>query len=156
MLEVEFPSDMKQYVGQKVGSSDWLTVDQKRIDDFAAVSGDHNWIHIDRERAKQQMPDGKTIAHGFLTLSLLPLLINKSVSIDNVKLGLNYGLNKVRFPSPVLVDSRLRGRIRLKEMEDVAPVDGNPGYQITWEVTMECEGAGKPACVAENVHRRYG
>ena len=81
MLEVEFPSDMKQYVGQKVGSSDWLTVDQKRIDDFAAVSGDHNWIHIDRERAKQQMPDGKTIAHGMLTLSLVTYLASQIVRI---------------------------------------------------------------------------
>lgn len=155
MRNFESLQALQQCVGQEIAVSDWIVIDQARIDKFADTTEDFNWVHVDPERAASG-PFGKTIAHGFLTLSLLPLFINKSVAIGNVKLGLNYGLNKVRFPSPVPVDSRLRGRIRLKEMEDVAPIDGNPGYQITWEVTMECEGASKPACVAENVHRRYG
>lgn len=155
MRNFESLQALKQCVGEEVGVSDWITIDQARIDRFAEATGDHNWVHVDPVRAAQG-PFGKTIAHGFLTLSLLPLITNTSITIGNVKLGLNYGLNKVRFPTPVPVDSRVRGRMRLKEMEEVAPVGGNPGYQITFEVTVECEGAAKPACIAENVQRRYG
>lgn len=155
MRNFESLQALRQCVGEEVGVSDWITIDQARIDRFAEATGDHNWVHVDPERAAQG-PFGKTIAHGFLTLSLLPLITNTSITIGNVKLGLNYGLNKVRFPTPVPVDSRVRGRMRLKEMEEVAPVGGNPGYQITFEVTVECEGATKPACIAENVQRRYG
>lgn len=155
MREFESLLALKQSVGEEIAVSEWVPIDQARIDKFAEATEDFNWVHVDAERARNG-PFGKTIAHGFLTLSLLPLLINKSVTIHGVKLGLNYGLNKVRFPTPVKVNSRLRGRIRLKSVEDVAPVGGHPGYQITWEVTMECEGVDKPACIAENVHRRYG
>ena len=147
--------DLKKCVGEEVGLSDWVTIEQSRIDMFAEATGDFNWVHVDKERAAKG-PFGKTIAHGFLTLSLLPLFTNNAMSIDNVKLGLNYGLNKVRFPAPLLVGSKVRGRIVLQSMEDVAPIDGNPGYQIVFQVTMECEGRTKPACVAENVQRRYG
>lgn len=147
--------ELKTFVGQEVGLSEWITVDQSRIDKFAEATGDFNWVHVDQERAALG-PFGKTIAHGFLTLSLLPLFTNNALSIGNVKLGLNYGLNKVRFPEPLPVNSRVRGRFLLSAMEDVAPVGGNPGYQITFLVTMECEGKTKPVCVAENVQRRYG
>ncbi|MES2537125.1 MAG: MaoC family dehydratase [Pseudomonadota bacterium] len=146
---------LKECVGEEVGVSDWVTMEQSRIDMFAEATGDFNWVHVDPALAAKG-PFGKTIAHGFLTLSLLPLLSKTALTIDNVKLGLNYGLNKVRFPTPLLVDSRVRGRFMLLSMEDVAPIDGNPGYQITFQVTMECEGGGKPVCVAENVQRRFG
>ncbi len=146
---------LKQHVGQEIGQSEWMVVDQARIDKFADATGDFNWVHVDPARAAAS-PFGKTIAHGFLTLSLIPLILNKVLTVENVKLSLNYGLNKVRFPSPVPVDSRVRGRVRLKEMEDVAPVGGNPGYQVVYEVTVDREGSDKPCCIAEMVLRRYG
>jgi acyl dehydratase len=145
---------MQQCVGQEIGVSDWVLVDQARIDKFAEATGDFNWAHVDPARAAKG-PFGKTIAHGFLTLSLLPMFTNGTFAIDGVKLGLNYGLNKVRFPAPVPVDSRVRGRVVLKEMEAVAPVGGNPGFQVIFEVTVECDGATKPVCIAESVQRRY-
>lgn len=146
---------LKKCVGEEVGLSEWVVIEQSRIDMFAEATGDFNWVHVDAERAAKG-PFGKTIAHGFLTLSLLPLLSHGALSVANVKLGLNYGLNKVLFPEPVLVGSRLRGRIVLLSMEDVAPIGGDPGYQIVFQVTVECEGKTKPVCVAENVQRRYG
>ena len=155
MRHFESLDALKQCVGQEVGVSEWIAVDQARINKFAEATGDFNWIHVDAERAAKG-PFGKTIAHGFLTLSLLPLLAQNALTIGNVKLAINYGLNKVRFPAPVRVDSRLRGIVKLLAMEDVPPIDGNPGHQITFGVTIECEGGGKPACVAENVQRRYG
>jgi acyl dehydratase len=155
MRNFESLQALKQCAGEEVGVSEWLTVDQDRIDKFAEATGDFNWVHVNRERAAKG-PFGRTIAHGFLTLSLLPLFTNQAITIGNVKLGLNYGLNKVRFPAPVLVGSRLRGRFKLASMEEVAPIDGNPGYQITFVVTVESEGGSKPACIAESVQRRYG
>lgn len=155
MRHFESLQALKQCVGEEVGASEWITVDQARIDRFAEATGDFQWVHVDAERAAAG-PFGKTIAHGFLTLSLLPLFVQTALTIGGVELGINYGLNKVRFASPVLVDSRLRGRIRLLGMEDVAPIDGHPGYQLTLQVIVECEGASKPACIAENVQRRYG
>lgn len=146
---------LKQCVGQEVGLSDWVVIDQLRINMFAEATGDFNWVHVDAERAASG-PFGKTIAHGFLTLSLLPLFTNNALAIDDVKLGLNYGLNKVRFPEPLLVGSRIRGRIVLQSMEDVAPIAGSPGYQIVFLVSVECEGKTKPVCVAESVQRRFG
>ena len=147
--------ELKQCVGQEVGLSDWVVIDQLRINMFAEATGDFNWVHVDLERAASG-PFGKTIAHGFLTLSLLPLFTNNTLAVDNVKLGLNYGLNKVRFPEPLLVGSRVRGRIVLQNMEDVAPIAGSPGYQIVFLVNVECEGKTKPVCVAESVQRRFG
>ncbi len=142
-------SDLVGAVGQEIALSDWVEIDQRRIDQFAEATGDHQWIHVDPARAAQG-PFGATVAHGFLTLSLLPLLSQSAFAIDDVRMGINYGLNRVRFPNPVRVGSRLRGRFKLTEYE---PIQG--GAQLTVEVTMEIEGADKPACVALSVSRRF-
>ena len=136
-------------VGSEVGVSDWITVTQEQIALFAEATGDHQWIHLDAERAAQG-PFGTTIAHGFLTLSLLPQMAASAFAVDDTRMGVNYGLNRVRFPSPVPSGSRLRGRFRLLAVE---PIEG--GAQYTIEVTMEREGGGKPVCVAESLSRRY-
>ena len=136
--------------GQEIAISDWITVTQSRIDQFADATGDHQWIHVDAERARSG-PFGTTIAHGFLTLSLLPQFFDSAIRVERVRMGLNYGLNKVRFIAPVPVDSRLRGRLRLLSC---TPID-NGGRQLTWEVTIEREGAEKPVCVAESLARLY-
>ncbi len=142
-------ADLAARVGQELGSSAWLTIDQDRINLFAQATGDHQWIHTDPQRAAAG-PFGAPIAHGFLTLSLLPLMFERSFAIDDVRMGVNYGLNRVRFVSPVRVGSRVRGRFKLLGYE---PLDG--GAQLTVEATIELEGAGKPACVAQTVSRRY-
>jgi acyl dehydratase len=142
-------AEFKGLVGQEIGTSDWLTVDQARIDRFAEATGDRQWIHVDPQRAAAG-PFRATVAHGFLTLSLLPALFETAFAIDDVRMGVNYGLNKVRFPNPVRVGSRLRGHFRLLEC---APLDG--GLQLTVQATVEIEGEAKPACVAETVSRRY-
>jgi acyl dehydratase len=142
-------ADLHALVGQEIGASDWTQIDQARIDHFAAATGDHQWIHVDPVRAAAG-PFGTTIAHGFLTLSLLPHFFESGFAIDDVKMGVNYGLNRVRFPAPVKVGSRLRGHFKLLEF---VPLDG--GAQLTVEVTVEMEGSAKPACVAESVSRRY-
>jgi acyl dehydratase len=142
--------DLQAEVGQDVGVSDWVTIEQPRIDQFAQATGDHQWIHIDPARAAAG-PFGATIAHGFLTLSLLPLMSEQAFDIADVRMGVNYGLNRVRFPNPVRVGSRLRGHFKLLGYE---ALDGG-GAQLTVEVTMEIEGADKPACVAQSVSRRF-
>jgi acyl dehydratase len=136
-------------VGESLGSSDWLSVDQKRIDQFADATGDHQWIHVDPERAKDG-PFGTTIAHGFLTLSLIPIFTPQVFRVENVKMGVNYGLNKVRFTSPVPVNSRLRASYELASVDDVAG-----GVQVASTVTVELEGSERPACVAETLVRYY-
>jgi acyl dehydratase len=141
--------DLAARVGQEIGVSDWVRVDQDRIDAFAHATGDHQWIHVDADRAAGG-PFGATVAHGFLTLALLPLLFETGFSIDDVKMGLNYGLNRVRFPAPVRVGSRLRGRFKLLEYQALPG-----GAQLVVEATIEIEGSAKPACVAETVSRRY-
>ena len=141
--------DLQAQVGHEIGLSDWVTVDQKRIDQFAEATGDHQWIHIDPERAAKG-PFGRTIAHGFLTLSLLPELFAKAFVIDDVRMGVNYGLNKVRFTAPVPSGGRVRGRFVLREYQ---PLEG--GAQLTVEAAIELEGAAKPACIAETISRRY-
>jgi acyl dehydratase len=141
--------DLAPLVGQEISLSDWIAIDQARIDQFAHATGDHQWIHVDPARATQG-PFGTTIAHGFLTLSLLPALADSALAIGDVTMGVNYGLNRVRFTAPVPVGSRLRGRFVLKAYE---PIPG--GAQLTMTVTMECEGADRPACVAESVSRRF-
>jgi acyl dehydratase len=141
--------DLQAHVGQEVGVSDWITVDQQRIDLFAQATGDHQWIHVDPERAMSG-PFGSTIAHGFLTLSLLPAMADTAFAIDDVRMGVNYGLNRVRFANPVPAGSRVRGHFKLVSYE---PLEG--GAQLTIEVSMELEGADKPACVAQSVSRRY-
>jgi acyl dehydratase len=141
--------ELKAAVGEQLGSSDWVTVDQKQVDTFAEATGDHQWIHVDVEKAKGG-PFGGTIAHGFLTLSLLPIFSWQVYKIENVKMGINYGLNKVRFTSPVPVNSRLRGSYELLEVTEV-----KDALQVITKVTVEIEGSERPACVAEWVSRVY-
>jgi acyl dehydratase len=141
--------ELKAAVGEQLGASDWVTVDQKQIDTFAEATGDHQWIHVDTEKAKSG-PFGTTIAHGYLTLSLLPVFSAQIYKIENVKMGINYGLNKVRFTSPVPVNSRLRGSFELLEVSEV-----QGGVQVVNKVTVEIEGNERPACVAEWVTRAY-
>ncbi|MFE7762406.1 MaoC family dehydratase [Streptomyces sp. NPDC057438] len=141
--------ELKAAVGEQLGHSDWLEVDQKRIDLFAEATGDHQWIHVDPEKAAAG-PFGTTIAHGYLTLSLLPLLVPQILRVENVKMGVNYGTNKVRFPSPVPVGSRLRATATLQEVTEVGG-----GVQVTAAVVVEREGGDKPVCVAESVSRYY-
>jgi acyl dehydratase len=142
-------AELQALVGQDLGSSDWLDIEQARIDQFAQATGDHQWIHTDPVRAADG-PFGTTIAHGFLTLSLLPLLFESAFAIDDVRMGVNYGLNRVRFMAPVRAGSRLRGHFRLLAYE---PLPG--GAQLVTLATMELQGEAKPACVAESVSRRY-
>ncbi|WP_371494524.1 MaoC family dehydratase [Kitasatospora sp. NBC_00374] len=149
MKAFDTPADLVAAVGTEIGHSDWLTVDQHRIDLFAEATGDHQWIHTDAERAAAG-PFGATVAHGFLTLSLLPVLSGQVYRVDNIRMAVNYGLNKVRFISPVRVGSRVRARVALTAAEETAG-----GWQITSEVTIELDGVDKPACVAEAVARLY-
>ena len=142
-------SDLQPLVGQQVAESDWITLDQHRIDLFADATGDHQWIHVDPVRAAAG-PFGATVAHGFLTLSLLPEMSHTAFEVRDTRMGVNYGLNRVRFPAPVPVGSRLRGHFKLLSYE---PIEG--GAQVTMEVTMEREGSAKPVCIAESVSRRY-
>ena len=149
MKSFEHLSELQALVGQNVGVSEWITVDQQRINLFADATGDHQWIHIDAARAAKG-PFGTTIAHGFLTLSLLPEMSASAFEVRDTRMGVNYGLGKVRFPAPVPAGSRLRGHFKLVKYE---PLEG--GAQITTEVTMEREGSDKPVCVAESLARRY-
>ena len=149
MNPVEF-KDVPGLVGQEVGVSDWHVVSQERVNQFAEATGDHQWIHVDVERAKAG-PFGGPIAHGFLTLSLLPRFYETAFEVIESRMGVNYGLNRVRFMTPVPVGGRLRGRMKLLSCEPIA----NEGVQMVWETTIELEGAPKPACVAESVVRRY-
>ncbi len=147
MLKVEKPSDLLQHVGETLGPSEWLTVTQEMIDKFADATGDHQWIHVDVERAKKEMPGGKTIAHGYLTLSLLPRLAPTLMKVEKRRRGLNYGSNRVRFTAPVPAGARIRLRQKLLKVE---PVEDN-GFRVTSEMTMEVEGNSRPAMVAETL-----
>jgi acyl dehydratase len=142
--------DLAACVGQEVAVSDWIEVTQPQVNQFAEATGDHQWIHIDVERATAG-PFGAPIAHGFLTLSLLPKFYENAFEVVESRMGVNYGLNRVRFMAPVPVGSRLRGRMKLLSAK---PIEGD-GLQMVWETTIELEGAPKPACVAESVVRRY-
>jgi acyl dehydratase len=143
------PAELKSLVGSEIGVSDWMTIEQSRIDQFAAVTGDDQWIHVDPKRAASGM-FGSTVAHGFLTLSLLPFFIRSSHKVLGARMSVNYGLNRVRFPAPVPVNSRLRAHFKLLSYEEI---DG--GVQLITEVTVEREGQSKPVCVAESVGRLY-
>ncbi|MGR3932550.1 MaoC family dehydratase [Streptomyces sp. BRA346] len=143
------PEELRAAVGEELGPSDWLEIDQKRIDLFAEATGDHQWIHVDPEKAAAG-PFGTTIAHGYLTLSLVPLFTPQLLGVEGVRMGVNYGTNKVRFPSPVPVGSRLRATGRIAEVAEV-----KDGLQLTLTITIEREGSTKPACVAETVARYY-
>lgn len=141
--------DLQALVGQPLGSSDWITVDQQRIDRFAEATEDRQWIHVDPERARAG-PFGTTVAHGFLTLSLLSHMVESAFAVAETRMGVNYGLNRVRFTAPVPAGARLRAHFTLLAWE---PIDG--GAQMVTGVTVECEGRPKPVCVAEWVTRRY-
>ncbi|WP_433548383.1 MaoC family dehydratase [Streptomyces sp. CA-294286] len=141
--------ELRGGVGEQLGYSDWLEIDQKRIDLFAEATGDHQWIHVDPEKAAAG-PFGKPIAHGYLTLSLLPVLVPQILRVEGMKMGVNYGTGKVRFPAPVPVGSRVRATAVLT---DVAEAGG--GVQVTATVTVEIEGGEKPVCVAESISRYY-
>ena len=142
--------DLSSSVGQDVAVSDWVVVTQEQINLFAQATGDHQWIHTDADKA-QSGPFGTTIAHGFLTLSLLPQFFESAFDIQGSRMGINYGLNKVRFTAPVPVGSRLRAHMHLLACEAI----DNHGMQMTWRVSVEREGSDKPVCVAESLVRRY-
>jgi acyl dehydratase len=141
---------LREKVGQHLGYSDYVEISQDRVNQFAEATGDHQWIHVDVERAKRESPYGGPIAHGYLTLSLGPLLGPQVMRVEGIKMGVNYGCNKVRFPAPVPVGSKLRMGV---ELVDLADVEG--GVQATFRHTFEVEGAEKPSCVAEAIARYY-
>ncbi|HEY4456912.1 MAG TPA: MaoC family dehydratase [Pseudonocardiaceae bacterium] len=145
MLHLENPSTLADHIGEQLGTSDWITIDQARINGFADVTEDHQWIHVDIERANAG-PFGTTIAHGYLTLSLAPVILGQVVKIDNINAGVNYGLNKVRFPAPVPVGSRVRGHVSL-----VSAKPRGESIEAVFGLTVEIEGTERPACVAEAV-----
>jgi len=150
MITLTGLDELKAHVGEEVGVSEWHEVTQQAINEFADVTGDHNWIHVDPERAAET-PFGGTIAHGYYTLSLAPMFSYALMSVEGFDFGVNYGLNRVRFPAPLPVGSRVRMRAKLASVEDVPG-----GAQITTELTFEREDADKPVCVAESLARVYG
>lgn len=150
LIEVRTPYELESRVGKLLGVSEWLEIDQARIDAFAQVSGDHNWIHVDVERSRSEMPQGKTVAHGMLTFSLLSLMAQEILSIKEKSRSVNYGSNKVRFTTMVTVGSRIRLHRKLKAYERM---DG--GVRLTYENTVEVEGQEKPALVAETLNLIY-
>jgi acyl dehydratase len=143
-------ADLPSLKGQELGTSDWYEVTQDAVNLFADATGDHQWIHVDVERAKKESPFGGPVAHGYLTLSLLVPLVSQTYEITDAKMGVNYGLNKVRFPAPVPVGSKVRARVTLKDVEEVAG-----GLQNTLAITVVGEGGDKPVCIAEWVTRAY-
>ncbi|HMG54724.1 MAG TPA: MaoC family dehydratase [Kofleriaceae bacterium] len=142
-------ADLDHRIGQELAVSPWVEVTQARIDEFARATGDFQWIHVDLERASQS-PFGGTIAHGFLTLSMLPMLTEAAFTISDRKMGINYGLNKVRFTSPVPSGSRIRGRFTLAKLDKI-----EGGVQTTWSVVIEREGGDKPVMIAESISRHF-
>ena len=150
MLEVTSPGQLRKLVGREAGLSPWMEISQQRINMFADATSDHQWIHVDAERCKRESPFGVPVAHGFLTLSLLPVMFESAVTLRNFRMVLNYGLNKVRFPAPVPVGSRLRARLVLQACDDI-----EGGTQLVWDIAVEREGEAKPVCVAEFVMRCY-
>ena len=150
MIDIETPAALAEWVGRKLGTSEWITVDQKTIDLFAEATGDHQWIHIDVERASREMPGGKTIAHGFLTLSLLPRLSPMIYRVVKRSRSINYGTNKVRFTAPVPAGSRVRLHLTVKAVE---PITG--GVRVTMTNEMEVDGNARPCLVAETMAQVY-
>ncbi len=151
MRVIDTPKDMKNHLGEDFGASEWVTIDQATIDKFAEATGDHQWIHVDVARAKTEMPGGKTIAHGFLTLSLIPRLSAAIWKIEKRSRGLNYGLNKLRFTAPVPVGARVRLRQKLLAADEVK----DQGIRLTFENTIEIEGSTQPALIAEGLSIAY-
>ncbi|HTC36713.1 MAG TPA: MaoC family dehydratase [Bryobacteraceae bacterium] len=142
--------ELRALVGREIAVTDWLGITQERIDKFAEATGDQQWIHVDRERAERESPYGGTIAHGFLTLSLLVKFLMEAVQLGDLRMAINYGLNRVRFPAAVRAGSQIRARIVLQSMRDVADAT-----EAIYAITIECEGSEKPCCVAEQVVRYY-
>jgi acyl dehydratase len=142
--------ELKGFAGREIAVTDWLEITQERINQFADATGDHQWIHIDPERAQRESPYGATIAHGFLTLSLLPKFLKDSLEITDVRMAINYGLNRVRFPSAVRPGSRIRARIVLQSIRDIGDAT-----EAAYSITFECQEAEKPSCVAEFLSRYY-
>ncbi|MDP2785992.1 MAG: MaoC family dehydratase [Sulfurimicrobium sp.] len=147
---IDHLADLQARVGQELAVSDWLEITQQRIDQFAEATGDHQWIHVDAARAAQESPFGGTIAHGYLTLSLLAKFAQESIAIGNVRMGVNYGLNRVRFTAPVRAGKSIRARFKLAAYDEIAG-----GAQLTWNASVEIEGSEKPACIAEMISRWY-
>jgi acyl dehydratase len=148
---IEDFDDLKSFVGREIGMTDWLVITQERIQQFAEATGDRQWIHVDPERAKHESPYHTTIAHGFLTLSLVSFLMKQAIQIKSgLRMTVNYGLNRIRFPSPVRADSKIRGRFTLVTLKEVSNA-----LEAVFSVTVESEGAEKPCCVAEWVVRYY-
>jgi len=150
VTQIETIAQLAEYVGREVGTSDWLEVSQERISQFAEATEDRQWIHLDVERAARESPFKQTITHGFLSLSLLSVLGKKAMAVGGVQMGINYGLNRVRFVSPVPAGARIRGRFTLGTLEEI-----KGGVQATWKVTVERDGGDKPCCVAEWLVRYY-
>ena len=150
MRDIADLAELKALVGTELAVSSWIAISQQRVDMFADATLDHQWIHVDVERCKRESPFGGPVAHGFLTLSLLPAMFENAVRMVDVNMALNYGLNKVRFPASVPVGSRLRARLTLASVDDI-----EAGAQLVWSVVVECEGSERPVCVAEFVMRRY-
>jgi acyl dehydratase len=147
---IECLDELKQWVGREVATSDWLKIEQERIDRFAEATGDRQWIHVDAARAAAESPFGSTIAHGYLTLSLLPGMMMETLVIRLGRMSINYGANRVRFAAPVRAGDRIRAHFTLAALEEIAG-----GVQLTWHALVEIEGQRKPACVAELIGRRY-
>jgi acyl dehydratase len=147
---IENLAALAEWAGKEIACSDWMTIDQDRIQRFADATGDQQWIHIDQERARLESPYQATVAHGYLTLSLLPTLIASCLRVDGVRLSINYGLDRVRFPAPVRVNRRVRARLTLDRLE---PIEG--GLQAYWSATVDIDGESKPACVAQMLSRLY-
>ncbi|MDE1141607.1 MAG: MaoC family dehydratase [Paraburkholderia tropica] len=150
VIEIADLDALRARVGAEPFVSGWRTVSAASVQGFADATGDHQWIHLDAERARRESPFGGPIAHGFLTLSLVPVLLESTISLRQ-RMSVNYGMNRVRFTSPVPVDARVRGRFGVKEVSEVE----RGGAQVVWDVTIECEGSERPACVAEFITRHY-
>ena len=144
------PKELSAWVGEEIAFSEWIAIEQERIAQFAEVTGDRQWIHIDAERAARESPYKATVAHGYLTLSLLPMIFSESLHVENLGMTINYGLDRVRFPAPVRSGQRIRGRVVLERLE---PISG--GVQAHWLATIEIEHGDKPACIAQMLTRYY-
>ncbi|MBS3810223.1 MAG: MaoC family dehydratase [Desulfobacterales bacterium] len=152
MAEVKFETieQLRQKTGEEIAVGQWRPVTQEQINLFAEATGDYQWIHLDEKRAAAESPYGTTVAHGFLTLSMIPALMGETVQLPPAKMSVNYGLNRVRFPAPVPAGSKIRPRVTLLSVEDA-----EGGVQVNWRVMIEVEGSEKPACIAETISRNY-
>lgn len=150
MRNIESLKELESLVGQEVTTSDWILVSQDHVNMFAEATGDRQWIHLDVERCRKESPFGEPVAHGFLTLSLLPRIFEEALTMPPAKMSVNYGLNKVRFPAPLPAGSRVRGRLELLALLEIPG-----GIEMTWRVSIEREGSDKPVCVAESISRQY-